>query len=188
MLASALCTVNKVQSHDIHPGHVTDDLVDTWSYGPPAGMVLGIGASLSYRSVLPPDSLPHTGSRRVTFDEVALSSPQRQGVVDAVSIQLHASPTPAPLASIPTHLIFVGPVPHASASGLIGPPTCGRPEYHDAAPAEIAHDESWPPYQDIRDLAGAIPRQQLTSVYFPFSPPTSSNLSRITCPPSGDAL
>ena len=67
---------NVMASDNIHPGHVTDDLVDTCSDGPPTGMALGIGACLSYRSVLPPDSLPHTDGRRVTFDGVALSIQQ----------------------------------------------------------------------------------------------------------------
>ena len=58
-------------------------------------------------------------------------------MVDIVSTQLHASPTPAPPASIPTHLVIVGPVPHARPSGLSGLPTCGHPDYHDAVPVEI---------------------------------------------------
>jgi len=103
----------------------------------------------------------------VTYDGAALSSPQEQGAADAVSTQLHASPTPAPPTSIPTHLVIVGPVPHASASGLSGLPTCDHPDYHDAAPVEIAHDKPWPPYQDTRDLTGAIARQRMNIVYSP---------------------
>ena len=125
-----------MENEEIHPGHVTDDLVDTSSHSLPAGVALDTGASLSYRSVLPPDSLPHTGSRRVTFDGVALSNPQGQGVANAVSKQIHASPTPALPASIPTHLVIVGPASHASASGLSGLPTCGCLDYNDAAPVE----------------------------------------------------
>jgi len=71
-------------------------------------------------------------------------------VADAVSTQLHASPT----ASIPTHLVTAGPVPHASASGLSGLPTCGRPDRNDAAPVEIANYRLWPPYQDTEILTG----------------------------------
>jgi len=70
-------------------------------------VVFGVGAPLSYRRVLAPDSFPHTGSRRVTFDEVTLSHTQGQGVADAVLTPLHAPPTPAPAASIPTHLVTV---------------------------------------------------------------------------------
>jgi len=37
-----------MESDDMHPGHVADDLVDTWSDGQPAGVAFGIGVSLSY--------------------------------------------------------------------------------------------------------------------------------------------
>ena len=37
---------NVMESDEIHLGHVTDDLVDTWPDSPPAGD--GVGASLSY--------------------------------------------------------------------------------------------------------------------------------------------
>ena len=37
-----------MESNDIHPGHVTDDLVNIWPDGPPGGVAFGIGASLSY--------------------------------------------------------------------------------------------------------------------------------------------
>jgi len=106
----------------------------------------------------------------VTFDEVALSNPQGNGVADAVSTPLHVSPTPAPPGSIPTHLVTVGPVPHASASGFSGLPTFGRPDCNDAAPVEIANDRPWPPHQDSTDLDGAIPRQRLNSAYSPLPP------------------
>ena len=65
---------------------------DTWPEGPAPRVAFGLGAPLSYSSVITPDSLPHTGSRCVNFDEVALSNPQGQGVVDAVSTPLDASP------------------------------------------------------------------------------------------------
>jgi len=90
---------------------------DTRPDGPPPRVAFGLGAPLSYSSVLAPDSLPHTGIRRATFDEVALSNPQGQDVTDAVSTPLDASPTPAPPASIPTHLVTAGPVPHEGKSG-----------------------------------------------------------------------
>jgi len=93
--------------------------------------------------------------------------------VDTVSTQLHASPTPAPPDSIPTHLVIVRSVPHARLSGLSGLPTCACPDYHDAVPVGIVHDKPWSPYQDTRDLARAIPRQRLPSVYSPLSPSTS---------------
>jgi len=48
-------------------------LFDTWPDGLPPRVAIGVGASLSYRSVLAPDSLPHTSSCRVTFDEETLS-------------------------------------------------------------------------------------------------------------------
>ena len=57
---------------------------DTWPDGPPPRVAFGVRTPLSYRSVLAPDSLPYTGSRRVTFDEVALLNPQGNGVADAV--------------------------------------------------------------------------------------------------------
>jgi len=59
-------------------------LFNTWSDSLPPGVAFGIGAPLSYHIVLEPDLLPHTGSRRMTFDVVALSNPQGQGVLDAV--------------------------------------------------------------------------------------------------------
>jgi len=112
-------------------------------------------------------------SRRVTFDGVALSSPHGQGVLDTVSTPPHVSPTPAPPASIPTHLVTGGSVPHASASGVSGLPTCGRPECNDAAPVEIGNDRPWPPHQVTTDLDEAIPRQRWSSTYFPLSPSTT---------------
>ena len=123
--------------------------------------------------MLPSDSLPHTGSRRVTFDGLALSSLQGQGVLDAVSTPPHVSPTPAPPASIPTHLVTGGPVPHASASGVSGLPTCGRPECNDVAHVEIGNDRPWPPHQDTTDLDEAIPGQRLSSTHSPLSPSTT---------------
>jgi len=135
-------------------------------------VAFGVGAPLSYRSVLTLDSLPHTGSRRATSDEVVLSNLQGQGVADAVSTPLHASPTPAPPASIPTHLVTVGPVPHSSSSGFSGLPTFGRPDCNDAAPVEIANDR-WPPHQDTTDLDRAISRQRLSIAYSPLPPSTS---------------
>jgi len=148
-------------------------LFDTWPDGPPSGVAFGVGALLSYRSVLAPDSLPRTGRRCVTFDDVTLSHLQGQGVVDAISTPLHAPPTPAPLVSIPTHLVTVGPVPHASASRFSEQPTCDRPDCTDAAPVEIANDRPRPPHQDTTDLDGAIPRQRLSRACSP-SPPSSS--------------
>jgi len=65
-------------------------LFDTWPDGLPPGVALGVGAPLSYCSVLAPDLLPYTGSSRVIFDEVALSNPQVKSMVDAVSTPLHA--------------------------------------------------------------------------------------------------
>jgi len=108
----------------------------------------------------------------VVFDGVALSNPQGQGVADAISTPLQASPTPAPPGSIPSHLVTVRPVPHASASGFSGLPTFGRPDCNDVAPVEIANDGSWPPHQDTTDLDGAIPRQRLGSAYSPLPPST----------------
>jgi len=131
-----------MESDKIQLGHITDDLIDTWPDGPPAGVAFGIGGSLSYQSVLPPDSLPHTDSRRVTFTGVVLWSPQGQGGPNAVSTPLHASPTPGPPGSIPTHLVTVGPVPHASASVWSGLPTFGRPDYNATAPVDIPNDRS----------------------------------------------
>jgi len=116
---------------------------------------------------------PHTGSRRVTLDEVAFSNPQGQGVADAVSTPLYASPTPSPPDSIPTHLVTVGPGPHASDSGLNGLPTCGRPDCNDNAPVEIANDRPWSTHQDTRDLDGATHQQRLSSIYSPLPPSTS---------------
>ena len=109
----------------------------------------------------------------MTFDELALSNPQGQGVVDAVPTPLHVSPTPAPSASIPTHLVTARPVPHASASGLSGLPTCGSPDCNDAAPLEIANDRPWPPHQDTRYLERAILRHRLSSAYS-LLPPSKS--------------
>jgi len=51
-------------------------LFDTWPDSPSPGVAFGVEAPLSCRSVLASDSLPHTGSRRVAFDEVTLSHPQ----------------------------------------------------------------------------------------------------------------
>jgi len=50
-------------------------LFDTWPDGPPPT----VGAPLYYCSMLAPDSLPQTGSRRVTIDEATISHPQGQG-------------------------------------------------------------------------------------------------------------
>jgi len=116
---------------------------------------------------------PHTGSRRVTFDEVALSNLQGQGVADTVSTPLHASPTPVPPGSIPTHLVTVGPGPHASDSGFSGLPTYGRSDCNDTAPVEIANDRPWPPHQDTRDLDRATHRQRLSNTFSPLPPATS---------------
>jgi len=60
-------------------------LFDTWPDGPPPGVALGVGDLLSYHGVLAPDSLLHTGRRRVTFDEITLSHPQGQGFCVALS-------------------------------------------------------------------------------------------------------
>ena len=148
-------------------GEQGKDVVESDDIHMPPGAAFGVGIPLSFRGVLTPDSLPRTGSRRVTFDRVALSNPQGKGVANAVSTQLHASLTPAPPASIPTHLVTAGPDPHASASGLSGLPTCGRPVCNAAAPVEIAIDRAgpWPPHQDTRDIDGAIPQQRLSSTF-----------------------
>jgi len=106
----------------------------------------------------------------VTFDEVTLSHPQGQGVADAISTPLHAPPTPAPPVSIPTHLVTVGPVPHASASQFSEPPTCDRPDCNDAAPVEIVNDRPWPPHQETTHLDRAIPRKRLSSACSPLPP------------------
>jgi len=148
-------------------------LFDTWPDGPPPRVAFGVGAPLSYHSVLAPDSLPHTGSRRVTFDEVTLSHPQGQGVADAISTPLQVPPTPALPVSIPTHLVTVGPVPHTSASRFSEIPTCDRPDCTDAATVEIANDRPWPPHQDTTDLDGAVPQQRLSSACSPLPPSTS---------------
>ena len=75
--------------------------------------------------------------------------------------------------SIPTHLVTAGPVPHASAPGLSGLPTCHSPDHNDAAPVDIANDRPLPLHQDIRDLDEAIPRQRLSSAHSPLPPSTS---------------
>ena len=85
----------------------------------------------------------------------------------------HASPTPAPPVSIPTHVVTVGPGPHASDSGLSGLPTCDRPDCNDAAPVEIANDRPWPPYQNTRDLDGVTHQQRLSGTESPLPPSTS---------------
>jgi len=123
--------------------------------------------------VLAPDSLPHTGRRRVTFDEVTLSHPQGQGVTDAISTPLHTPTTPAPPVSIPTHLVTVEPVHHASASRFSELPTCDCPDCTDAAPVEIANDRPWPPHQNTTDLDGTIPRQRLSRACSPLTPSPS---------------
>ena len=146
-------------------------LLDTWPGGPPPGVAFGVGAPLSYRSVLSPHSLPHTGRSRVTLDEVTLS--QGEGVADATSTPLQAPPTPAPPVSIPTHLVTVGPVPHASASRVSELPTCDHPDCNGAAPVEIANDRPWHPHQDTTDLDGAIPRQRLSWACSPLPPSPS---------------
>jgi len=148
-------------------------LFDTWPDGPPPRVAFGIGAPLSYRSVLAPDSLPHTGSRHVTFNDANLSQPQGKGVADAISTPLHALPTPALPVSIPTHLVTVRPVPHASASEFSGLPTFGVPDCNDDATVEAANDRPWPPHQDTTDLDGVIPRQRLSSNYSPLPSSTS---------------
>ena len=119
------------------------------------------------------DSLPHTGSRHVTFNDANLSQPQGKGVADAISTPLHAPPTPALPVSIPTHLVTVRPVPHASASEFSGLPTFGGPDCNDDATVEAANDRPWPPHQDTTDLDGVIPRQRLSSNYSPLPSSTS---------------
>jgi len=107
-------------------------------------------------------------------DEVTLSPhPQRQGVADAISTPLHTPPTPAPPVSIPTHLVTVGPVPHASASRFSELPTCDRPDCTHTAPVEIANDRPWPPHQDTTDLDWTIPRQRLSRACSPLPPSPS---------------
>ena len=133
-------------------------LFDTWPDGPPSGVDLSVGALLSYHRVLAPDTPPHTGSCRVTSDEVALSNPQGKGMVDAVSTSLHASLTSAPPGSIPTHLVTVGPVPHASASGFSGLPTFGPSDCNDAAPVETA--KAGP--QDSKSIPPSLPHSMST--------------------------
>jgi len=71
-------TQNKRRKVNIPPDPAL--LLDTWPDVPPPGMAFGIGKSFSYRSVLAPHSLPNTGSRCVTLDEVDLWNPQRQDV------------------------------------------------------------------------------------------------------------
>ena len=83
-------TQNKRRKVNVPPDPTT--LLDTWPDGPSPGVAFGVGVLLSCRSVLAPHSLPHTGRRCVTFDEVTLW----QGVADAISTPLQASPTPAP--------------------------------------------------------------------------------------------
>ena len=146
-------------------------LLDTWPDGPPPLVAFGVGALLSYRNVLSPHSLPHTGRSRVTLDEVTLS--QGEGVADATSTPLQAPPTPAPPVSIPTHLVTVGPVPHASASRVSELPTCDHPDCNGAAPVEIANDRPWHPHQDTTDLDGAIPQQRLFWACSPLPPSPS---------------
>jgi len=173
------------ESDDIHPDHVTDDLVDTWSDGQSAGVAFGIGVSLSYNSVLPPASLPLTCSRRVTFAGLALSCLQVQGVLDAVSTPQYVSPTPAPPASIPTHLVTGGPVPHASASGVSELPTRGRHECNDAVPVKIGNDRPRTPHLDTTYLDEVIHRQRVSSTYSPLSPSTTcaqASPESLTCP------
>ena len=119
-------------------------LFDTWFDGPPPKVAFGVKTPLSYRSVLAPEFLLHTGSRRVTFDEVSLSHPQGQGMADVISTPLHEPPTPALPVSIPTHLVSVGTVPHASASRFGELPTCDRPDCNDATTVEMANDRPWP--------------------------------------------
>ena len=96
-----------------------------------------------------------------------------QGVLDAVLTPPYVSPTPAPPASIPTHLVPAGTDPDSSASGFGELPTSGPPESTDTAPLEIVNDRPWPPHQDTRDLDGAIPQQRLSSTYSPLPPSTS---------------
>ena len=109
----------------------------------------------------------------MTFDGVVLFSPQGQGVLDAFSTPPHVSQTPAPPDSIPTHLVTVGFVPHASASVFSGFPTFCRPDCNDTALVEIPNDRPWPPHLDTRDLDGATPRQRLCSADTPLSPSTT---------------
>jgi len=153
-------TQSKRRKVNVPPDPTT--LLDTWPDGPPPGVAFGVGALLSNRSVLAPHSLPHTGRRFVTFDEVTLSHLKGQGVADAISTPLQAPPTPAPPVSIPTHLVTVGPVPHASASRVSKLPTCDCPDCTDTAPVEIANDRPWHPHQDTTYLDGAILRQRLS--------------------------
>jgi len=151
-----------MESDNIHLGHVTDDLVDTWSDSPPAGN--GVGASLSYWSVLAPHLLPHTGSRCVTLGVVDLSNSQRQGVAVAVSSPPHVSLTPAPPGSLPTvaHLVTVGSVPHARAPGFSELPTFNCPDCNDAVFVNMANDRPWRAHQDTTDLDRAIPESTAT--------------------------
>jgi len=114
-------TQSKRRKVNVPPDPTT--LLDTWPGGPTPGVSFGVGALLSYRSILAPLSLPHTGRRCVTFDEVTLSHPKGQGVADAISTPLQAPPTPAPPVSMPTHLVTVGPVPHAKESVSYPPVT-----------------------------------------------------------------
>ena len=109
----------------------------------------------------------------MTFEEVTLSHLQEQGLADVISTPLDAPLTPAPPASIPTHLVTSGPVPHASTSRFSELPTCDRPDCNDAASVEIVNDRPWPPHQDTTDLGRAIPRQQLSNTCSPLPPSTS---------------
>jgi len=136
-------------------------------------VTFGVGALLSYRSVLAPHSLLHKGRSCVTLDEVTLSHPQGQGVTDAISTPLQAPPTPAPPVSIPTHLVTVGPFPHASASRVSELPTCDHPDCTDTAPVEIANDRPWHPHQDTTDLDGAFSRQRMSRACSPLPPSPS---------------
>jgi len=79
-------TQSKRRKVNVPPDPTT--FLDTWPDGPPSGVAFGVGGLLSYRSVLAPHSLPHTGRRCVTFDEVTLSHPQGQGVSDSISTPL----------------------------------------------------------------------------------------------------
>jgi len=140
--------------------NVTPDpaaLFDTWPDGPPPRVAFGVRAPIPYHSVLAPDPLKHTGSRRVAFDEVTLSHLQGQGVADAISTPLHTPPTPALPVSIPTHLVTVG------SSRFSELPICDRPDCNDTATVEITNDRPWPPRQDTTDLDRAIHRKRLNT-------------------------
>jgi len=104
-----------MESDDMLQGHVTDDVAHTWSDGQSAGIVFDIGVSLSYQSVLPPTSLPHTCSRGETFAGVTLSGPAHRGRVCWTQSQHHDR--------CPQHWHLLPPYPHTlSLVGLFRTP------------------------------------------------------------------